>query len=66
MITKEAARLQIESLITRFAEQLDSYLSGNYNETLTRRDYTDQKINAMVYQLYDLSPGEIAMVENFR
>jgi hypothetical protein len=47
MITKEAARLQIESLITRFAEQLDSYLSGNYNETLTRRDFIDPMFKAL-------------------
>jgi hypothetical protein len=31
-----------------------------------RLDYTDKRINALVYQLYGLSPEEITIVENFR
>jgi len=99
MISKETAYQQIQALVKRFEEQIESYRSCDHNETLTRRDsiislvdfmlqlnremssavipeikeqikarlnYTDQKINAMVYQLYGLKPEEIAMVENFR
>jgi len=55
---------------------LSSYRSGNYNETLTRRDFIDPffkalgwhttENNKMVYQLYGLTPEEIEVVENFR
>jgi adenine-specific DNA-methyltransferase len=41
MITKDKAYLQIQELTERFAEQIDSYKSGEYNETQTRRDFID-------------------------
>ena len=41
MISKEEAYLEIKQLTERFAEQIDSYKSGEYNETLTRHDFID-------------------------
>ena len=74
MISKETAYQQIQALVNRFDEQIESYRSGDYNETLTRRDFIDPFFkalgwdidNTMVYQLYGLTPEEITMIENFR
>lgn len=41
MISKEEAYKEIQQLTERFAEQIDSYRSGEYNETQTRRDFID-------------------------
>jgi predicted type IV restriction endonuclease len=56
MITKEDAFLQIQSLVTRFEEQLESYRSGSYNETLTRRDFIDPFFKALGWDI-DNSQG---------
>lgn len=56
MISKDQARLQIESLVTRFGDQLNSYTSGEYNETLTRRDFIDPFFNALGWDI-DNSQG---------
>jgi hypothetical protein len=37
MINKQAAKEKIESLVTRFGDQFDSYKNSDYNEKLTRR-----------------------------
>ncbi len=41
MYTKEEAFKRIEELVIRFDEQVDSYKSVDYNETLTRHDFID-------------------------
>ena len=41
MATKENAYKQIEELVQRFGEQIDSYKNSEYNETLTRHDFID-------------------------
>ena len=51
MISKETAFQQIQSLVTRFEEQIDSYRSGNYNETLTRRDFIDPFFKALGWDI---------------
>ena len=43
-----------------------AFITEMKDQLKARLDYTDQKMNAMVYQLYGLSPEEIAPVENFR
>ena len=51
MISKENAFQQIQALVTRFEEQIDSYRSGNYNETLTRRDFIDPFFKALGWDI---------------
>ena len=51
MISKETAFQQIQALVTRFEEQIDSYRSGNYNETLTRRDFIDPFFKALGWDI---------------
>ena len=41
MTSKETAYQQIGALVARFEEQIESYRSAGYNETLTRRDFID-------------------------
>jgi type II restriction/modification system DNA methylase subunit YeeA len=48
MTTKETAYKQIEELVQRFGEQID---------------YCENRINEIVYQLYDLTADEIKIVE---
>lgn len=47
MISKEEAYQHIKQLVERFGEQIDSYKSGEYNETLTRRDFIDPLFKAL-------------------
>ncbi len=47
MITKEAAYKKISELVERFDEQFASYKKGDYNETLTRRDFIDPFFKAL-------------------
>jgi len=56
MPDKETAFLQIKSLVDRFGEQIDSYRSGDYNETLTRRDLIDPFFKALGWDI-DNSQG---------
>ncbi|MEI6456313.1 MAG: TaqI-like C-terminal specificity domain-containing protein, partial [bacterium] len=56
MLTREDACLQIQVLVTRFSEQIESYRSGDYNETLTRRDYIDPFFRALGWDI-DNSQG---------
>jgi len=56
MITKEEAYTQVQSLVLRFSEQFDSYTSGDYNETLTRRDFIDPLFKALGWDI-DNSQG---------
>jgi hypothetical protein len=56
MITKDKAYLQIQELTERFAEQIDSYKSGEYNETQTRRDFIDPFFKALGWDV-DNSEG---------
>lgn len=51
MISKEQAYQQIQQLVERFAEQIDSYKSGEYNETLTRRDFIDPFFKALGWDI---------------
>jgi hypothetical protein len=39
MTTKETAYKQIEELVQRFGDQIDSYKKTDYNETLARCDF---------------------------
>ena len=56
MISKETAFKQIQSLIARFEEQIESYKSADYNETLTRRDFIDPFFRALGWDI-DNSQG---------
>jgi type I restriction-modification system DNA methylase subunit len=56
MITKEEAYKRINDLVVRFEEQLSSYKSINYNETLTRRDFIDPFFQALGWDV-DNSQG---------
>jgi type I restriction-modification system DNA methylase subunit len=56
MLSKEYAYLQIQLLVTRFGEQLESYRSPDYNETLTRRDFIDPFFKALGWDI-DNSQG---------
>jgi len=56
MYSKEEAYLIIEKLVKRFSEQIDSYKSGAYNETLTRRDFIDPFFKALGWDV-DNSQG---------
>ncbi|MGN6298388.1 MAG: hypothetical protein ACTHM7_16475 [Ginsengibacter sp.] len=63
MYSKEEAHSQIAALVERFTEQLPSYKKSDYNETLTyqlntRIEYTDEKINKLVFELYGLREEE--------
>jgi type I restriction-modification system DNA methylase subunit len=51
MINKESAYKKISELVERFNEQLDSYKSSNYNETLTRRDFIDPFFKALGWDI---------------
>ena len=41
MTTKETAFKQVEDLVQRFSEQIESYKKTDYDETLARRDFID-------------------------
>ena len=56
MISKEEAYKLIQQLVIRFGEQIDSYKSGEYNETLTRRDFIDPMFKALGWDI-DNSQG---------
>ena len=56
MTSKSEAYTLIEELVIRFNEQLDSYKSGQYNETLTRRDFIDPFFKALGWDI-DNSQG---------
>lgn len=46
-MTKEAAYIKIEELVTRFTDQIASYKKSDYNETQTRRDFIDPFFKAL-------------------
>ena len=56
MPSKSEAYTLIEELVIRFNEQIDSYKSGQYNETLTRRDFIDPFFKALGWDI-DNSQG---------
>lgn len=56
MIPKEEAHKIISDLVSRFAEQFDSYKQADYNETLTRRDFIDPFFKALGWDV-DNSQG---------
>ena len=56
MISKEAAYIIVEDLVTRFDEQIVSYKKVEYNETLTRRDFIDPFFKALGWDM-DNSQG---------
>lgn len=56
MKSKEEAYKIIQQLVERFDEQIDSYKSGEYNETLTRRDFIDPMFMALGWDV-DNSQG---------
>lgn len=56
MISKEEAYKIIQQLVIRFGEQIDSYKSEEYNETLTRRDFIDPLFKALGWDI-DNSQG---------
>jgi len=56
MTTKDEAFKIVKDLVERFEEQKDSYKSGEYNETLTRRDFIDPFFKALGWDV-DNSQG---------
>lgn len=65
---------KLKKLVSRFDDHRDAYLSGQYNETQVRREFIDpffkllgwdidNEIDRLVYDLYDLTKEEIALVE---
>lgn len=56
MITKDESYKQVEHLVNRFAENIDSYKSFDYNETQTRRDFIDPFFKALGWDI-DNSQG---------
>jgi type I restriction-modification system DNA methylase subunit len=56
MISKEKAYLEIQELVNRFDEQIESYKQTDYNETLTRRDFIDPFFKALGWDV-DNSQG---------
>ncbi|HLF45664.1 MAG TPA: hypothetical protein VI548_04530, partial [Chitinophagaceae bacterium] len=56
MTSKETAYKQIEELVQRFGEQIDSYKKTDYNETLARRDFIDPFFKALGWDM-DNSQG---------
>lgn len=56
MISKEEAYKVIQELTQRFGEQIESYKSCEYNETLTRRDFIDPFFKALGWDV-DNSQG---------
>jgi hypothetical protein len=62
MISKEQVYREIQPLTERFAEQIDSYKSGEYKETL-KIDYCENRINQLVYQFYNITPEEQKIIE---
>ena len=56
MNSKEQGFEQLKQLVERFGEQIDSYKSGYYNETLTRRDFIDPFFKALGWDM-DNSQG---------
>jgi len=55
-ISKKTAFQKIQALVIRFEEQLGSYRSAEYNETLTRRDFIDPFFKALGWDI-DNSQG---------
>src|SRR5665811_989482 len=51
MTSKSQAYTLIEELVLRFTEQIDSYKSIEYNETLTRRDFIDPFFKALGWDM---------------
>ena len=51
MIDKLSAKEKIESLVTRFEDQYDSYKNSDYNETQTRRDFIDPFFKALGWDM---------------
>ena len=51
MTNKQTAKDKIESLVTRFEEQYQSYKHSDYNETLTRRDFIDPFFKALGWDI---------------
>ena len=45
--SKEEARSQVERLVERFRENIESYKSSSYNETQTRREFIDPLFKAL-------------------
>jgi len=65
---------KLKKLVSRFDDHRDAYLSGQYNETQVRREFIDpffkllgwdidNEIDRLVYDLYDLTKEEIALLE---
>jgi type I restriction-modification system DNA methylase subunit len=51
MTNKQSAKDKIESLVTRFEDQYESYKHSEYNETLTRRDFIDPFFKALGWDM---------------
>ncbi len=51
MISKELSYNRIKVLVDRFTEQLSSYKSTDYNETMTRRDFIDPFFKALGWDM---------------
>ena len=56
------APAEIVELVTRFAEHIETYNTGNYNETQLRRDYLDGFLKALGWDV-DNSQGFARRIE---
>ena len=69
MTTKDSAHKKISELVERFAEQFDSYEKAEakrqtqISQLEGKIDYCESRINEIVYQLYELTPDEIKIIE---
>jgi hypothetical protein len=59
MITKESAYKRINDLVVRIKTKLQTKIS----QIESKIDYCENRINQIVYQLYDLTEEEIKIVE---
>jgi hypothetical protein len=51
MTTKEIAKTKIQTLVSRFEEQYESYKNCDYNEMRTRRDFIDPFFKALGWDM---------------
>ncbi|MBK6986375.1 MAG: hypothetical protein IPH32_17300 [Bacteroidetes bacterium] len=50
-MTKDQAKIIIEKLVNRYAEQQKAYHAADYNETKTRRDFIDPFFKALGWDM---------------
>jgi type I restriction-modification system DNA methylase subunit len=63
-IQNKTLESHVEQLIKLLEELKTAKLPDKIEQLQTRIEYTDKKINQLVYQLYDLTEEEISIIEN--